>query len=61
MKKKRKGGKTGGRGKMPDELKRVRFDTRVEKQTKENIRTEARALKTSIGKYLDIIHGVKTE
>ena len=59
MKKKRKGGKTGGRQKMAEELKRVRFDTRVEKQTKENIRTEAAALKTSIGKYLDSIHGVK--
>ena len=59
MKPNRKGGKTGGRQKLAEELKRVRFDTRVEKQTKENIRTEARALKTSIGKYLDIIHGVK--
>lgn len=59
MKKKRKGGKTGGRGKMPDELKRVRFDARVEKQTKANIQKEAAALNKSIGKYLDIIHGVK--
>lgn len=59
MKQKRKGGKTGGRQKMAEDKKRVPFAARVESSTKANIQKEAATLKTSIGKYLDIIHGKK--
>ena len=58
-KKKRKGGKTGGRQKMAEDKKRVPFAARVAPSTKANIQKEAAALNKSIGKYLDIIHGVK--
>lgn len=48
-----------GRKKLPEGKARVNFTTTVAPSTKANIQTEAATLKLSIGKYLDIIHGVK--
>ena len=54
------GARTGaGRKELPEGKARVNFTTTVAPSTKANIQKEAAALKTSIGKYLDIIHGVK--
>ena len=54
------GARTGaGRKELPDGKARVNFSTTIAPETDKNIRKQAAALKTSIGKYLDIIHGVK--
>lgn len=51
--------KTGGRQKMPDELKRVRFDTKVEPGTKKKIEDRASAERLSIGRLLDKVFNPK--
>ena len=48
-----------GRKKLPEGKARVNFSTTIAPETDKNIRKQAAALKTSIGKYLDIIHGKK--
>lgn len=61
MTKKKKRPKTGGRQKLPEGQKRVALNSKVLPGTHKNITTEAATLQLSIGKYLDIIHGVKTK
>lgn len=48
-----------GRKELPEGKARVNFSTTIAPETDKNIRKEAATLKTSIGKYLDSIHGVK--
>ena len=60
-KKTKHGGARAGAGRkaIPKEKNRVNFSTTIAPETDKNIRKQASTLKTSIGKYLDIIHGVK--
>jgi len=57
----RQGGKTGGRKKLPEDKKRVLFNSKVLPCTYKNMVYLAAEQNLSLGKYLDIIHGVKTE